>query len=170
MEHLKTVREWIRPNSWCVGLDLKDAYPHIPIHKESRKFLRFYWLKELLEWVALPFGLTCSPRVLTKVVKPIVSFLRATWNILLAVYMDDMLILGVSPDQAVLHAQLVMLTFMALGWSFKKCTLIPSQKITHLGFNIDTVAMTVSCPIDKVTRLQERCKEALANKQLSVHD
>ena len=172
MEHLKMVRDWIRPGSWCVGLDLKDAFPHIPIHKDSRKFLRFNWLGELLEWVALPFGLTCSPRVITKVIKPIIAFLRRTWNILITIYIDDMLIQGDTPEKVVFNAQIVMLTFMALGWSFnfKKCSLVPSQMITHLGFDIDTVAMTISCPKDKIQRLQVKCKDAFLNKHLTVHD
>ena len=172
MEHLRTVREWIRPGAWCVGLDLKDAYPHIPIHCESRKYLRFTWLDELLEWVTLPFGLTCSPRVLTKVIKPIIAFLRSTWNILISIYMDDMIVQGKSEQEVIFHAQLVMLTFMALGWSFnfKKCSLIPSQNITHLGFDIDTVSMTISCPKDKILRLQEKCQTALLSRCLSVHD
>ena len=172
MEHLRAVRDWIRPGSWCVGLDLKDAYPHIRIHKESQKYLRFNWLGQLLQWICLPFGLTCSPRVLTKILKPVVAFLRSTWHILLTIYMDDMLLQGMSPEQALFHVQLVMLTFLALGWSFnfKKCNLVPSQKVTHLGFEFDTVAMTVSCPKDKIQRLQDKCRNALANKFVTVHD
>ena len=108
----------MRPGSGCVGLDLKDAYPHIRIHKEFQKYLRFNWLGQLLQWICLPFGLTCSPRVLTKILKPVVAFLRSTWHILIIIYMDDMLVQGMSPEQALFHAQLVMLTFLALGWSF----------------------------------------------------
>ena len=92
METLASVREWTQEGSFCTGLDLKDAYPHIGMHESSKKYLRFVWLGELLQWDALPFGLTCSPRVLTKVLKPIVAFLRATWAILISIYMDDMLI------------------------------------------------------------------------------
>ena len=67
METLSNVREWIKPNAYCIGLDLRDAFLHIPINRQSRKYLRFKWLDELLEWQVLPFGLTCSPRVITKV-------------------------------------------------------------------------------------------------------
>ena len=42
--------------------------------------------------------------------------------------------------------------------------------ITHLGFDIDTVAMTISCPKDKIQRLQVKCKDAFLNKHLTVHD
>ena len=172
MEHLKSVRDWIRPGSWCIGLDLKDAFPHIPIHRDSRKYLRFQWLGELLEWIALPFGLTCSPRVITKVIKPVIAFLRSTWHILITIFIDDMLVQAQSPQLVLFHAQLVMLTFMCLGWSFRfeKCNLVPSQKITHLGFEIDTVAMHITCPKDKVVRLQEKCRIALVNEHISVHN
>ena len=133
------------------------AYLHIPIHAESQKLLRFSRIRKLLEWIVLPFGLTCSPRVLTKVLKPIIAFLRLTWCIALSIYMDDMLLRATSPEEAVFHAQLVMLTLLSLGFSFnfKKCSLIPSQRVVHLGFVIDTELMTISWPEEKVVRLQQ---------------
>ena len=96
-------------------MDLKDAFLHIPIHDSFKKVLRFRWLESLFEWQVLPFGLKCSPRVLTKVLRPVVAFLRVTWGILIAIYMDDILIQGSSPNQAYLHAQAAALLFMVLG-------------------------------------------------------
>ena len=78
METLQSVREWLKPGFYCVSLDIKDAYLHIPIHRGSRKYLRFKWLGQLLEWCVIPFGLTCSPRVLTKILKPVIAFIRGT--------------------------------------------------------------------------------------------
>ena len=52
---------------------------------------------------ALPFGLTCSPRVTTKGIKPIIAFLRATWAILISIYIDDMLIQAATASEALLH-------------------------------------------------------------------
>ena len=171
METLASVREWIREGSFCTGLDLKDAYPHIGMHESSKKYLRFVWLGELLQWDALPFGLTCSPRVLTKLLKPIVAFLRATWAILISIYMDDMLIQAASVSEVLLHTQLVMLVMMCLGWSFnfKKSVFVPSQTIVHLGFVFDTVSMTISCPKDKIMRLVVMCRSALKDGFITVH-
>ena len=100
----------------------------------------------------LPFGLKCSPRVLTKVLKPVVAFLRVTWGILIAIYMDDILIQGSSPSQVYLHAQVAALLLMVVGWSlnWKKSDFFPKQQTTHLGFVLDSVSMTVSCPPDKI--------------------
>ena len=134
METLAMVRDWVQPGAFFCRVDLKDAFPHIPIHPTFRKCLRFVWLGKLLEWKVLPFGLRCSPRVLTKVVKPVVAFIWATWGILLSVYMDDMLLQASTADLAYLQIQIVVLVFMCLGWSinWEKSNFIPSQTIIHL--------------------------------------
>ena len=41
MEELKTVRKWFQQDTMCVGLDLKDAFLHVPMSAPVKKFLRF---------------------------------------------------------------------------------------------------------------------------------
>ena len=55
-------------------------------------------------------------------------------------FMDDMLLQASTKEKAFLHAQLVVLTLMSLGWeiNWEKSSLIPSTEITHLGFEINT--------------------------------
>ena len=161
METFKIVRQWIKEGDYCISIDLKDAFPHIPINKQFWKYFKFQWLGQLLQWVVLPFGLRCSPRVLTKVLKPVMAFLRLTFCIFISCYMDDMLIQGNSPEQAYLHAQITALILMILGWSinWEKSFFIPSRTIKHLGFNLDTESMTISRPSDKINGIQSRCKK-----------
>ena len=170
MESLSSIREWIQPNAYCIGLDLKDAFLYIPFHKDSKKFLRFMWLGELLEWQVLVFGLTCSPRILTQVIKPIIAFIRLTFAILVCIYLDDMLLQSQSPETCTLHAEILCLVFMSLGWSFKwsKCSLVPSQEFHHLGFDWNTKTMRISCPQRKVEKLQLLCKSAHSSGFISV--
>ena len=172
MEGLKQVRDWIQQDAWFCGMDLKDAFLHIPINAAFWKFLRFKWLDQLLEWRVLPFGLKCSPRVLTKVLKPIMAFLRATWGILITIYMDDLLVQALTADQVFIHAQAAALLLMVLGWSlnWKKSDFIPKQEVIHLGFKINSVSMTVSCPPDKIERLQGMCARAMSSGIITVHD
>jgi len=61
------------------------------------------------------------------------AFLRVTWGILIASYMDDILIQGSSPSQVCLHA------------------FFPKQQTTLLGFILVSVSMTVSCPLGRIT-------------------
>ena len=70
------------------GLDLKDAFLHVPMSAQVKKFLRFTWRGKLYEWQVLPFGLKCSPRILTFMVAPIVKFLHGR-GISLMAFMDD---------------------------------------------------------------------------------
>ena len=153
-------------------MDLKDAFLHIPIHESFRKFLRFQWLESLFEWKVLPFGLKCSSRVLTKVLKPVVASLRVTWGILITIYMDEIPIQGSSPSQVYLHTQVAALLFMVLGWSlnWKKSDFIPKQRTPHLGYVVDFVSMTVSCPADNIARLQSSCRNLMVARVVSVHD
>ena len=171
METLQSVREWIKPGFYCVSLDIKDAYLHIRVHKGSRKYLRFNWLGQLLEWCVIPFGLTCSPRVLTKILKPVIAFIRRVWGILISIFMDDILLQAASIEQCILHCHIVIIVLMSLGWSLKwaKCDLVPNQKVRHLGFDFDTSQMTISCPIEKVTNLREMCIKIYFDEKVSVH-
>ena len=170
MESVRSIREWLQPNAFCIGLDLADAFLHLPFHDSSKKYLRFKWLGELLEWQVIVFGLTCSPRVLTKVIKPIIAFLRLTFAILVSIYLDDMLLQSQSPELCILHMEILCLVFMALGWSFKwsKCSLVPSQQFHHLGFDWNTKTMTISCPQRKVIKLQSLCSEAFSSASVTV--
>ena len=43
MEEVAWIRLWLRSGGWYCGIDIKDAFLHVPIHKKFRKFLRFKW-------------------------------------------------------------------------------------------------------------------------------
>ena len=80
METFTQIREWLQPGYFLIGMDLKDQFLAVPINENFRKFLRFSWRGKLFEFNVLPFGLTCSPRVVKKLLKPVMAFLRATWG------------------------------------------------------------------------------------------
>jgi hypothetical protein len=88
MEGTHLLRDLLQPEDWLGKIDLKDAYFVIPIWKEHRKYLRFVWRSTLLEFACLPFGLTATPRLCTKVMKPVVALLRRA-GIRLIIYLDD---------------------------------------------------------------------------------
>ena len=72
----------------CAGLDLKDAFLHVPMDAGVKKFLQFEWKGKLYEWQVLPFGLKCSPQILTLMVEPIIKFLHDR-GINLTAYIED---------------------------------------------------------------------------------
>ena len=76
MEGIHMLRDLLTPNDFMAKIDLKDAYFTVPIWKGHQKFLRFLWKGTQWEFACLPFGIASTPRVFTKILKPVISLLR----------------------------------------------------------------------------------------------
>ena len=76
MDTLTVILNLVTPACYMASIDLKHAYYTIPIAQEQQKFLKFFWNDQLYEFTALPMGLSSSPRILTKVMKPVLAKLR----------------------------------------------------------------------------------------------
>ena len=69
METPETIRISLQQGEWVTSLDFSDAYFHIPVHMQSRKYLRFHFQNQSYQFKALPFGLSTAPMEFTFVVK-----------------------------------------------------------------------------------------------------
>ena len=67
METMATVLTSIRKGDFMASIDLSDAYFQVPIHKDSRKFLRFSLGGAVYQFKVLCFGLATAPQVFTRV-------------------------------------------------------------------------------------------------------
>ena len=72
-------------------LDMGDAYYSVCVDKQSRRYLQFIFEGILYQFKVLVFGLSTEPRIFTKVMKPVVAFIRAK-GILIIIYLDDILL------------------------------------------------------------------------------
>ncbi|KAL0194819.1 hypothetical protein M9458_008391, partial [Cirrhinus mrigala] len=99
---IKQVMSQIRSEDWFVMIDLKDAYFHVSILPQHRKFLRFAFRGEAYQYRVLPFGLALSPRTFMKCVDAALAPLRLQ-GIRILNYIDDWLILAQSEMVAVRH-------------------------------------------------------------------
>ena len=70
---------------------LTDAYLHIPIYPISRKYLRFIYDHQVFQFTILPFGMSLSPWVFTRLMSVIATHLRLS-AVSLFPYLDDWLI------------------------------------------------------------------------------
>ena len=155
MTTVADIKLWIREGYFFSSLDLTDAYFSIPLHKSAWKYVRFVWRQVTYEFSVIMFGLGASPRVFTKVLKVVVKYLRLTFDILIIAYLDDFLIQAEDYETCLLHTELAILAFQALGFevNYAKSSLIPSTTIGHLGFIWDSVDMQISLPQDKVDKI-----------------
>jgi hypothetical protein len=80
----------LQKGHWTTSVDLSDAYFHIPIDVESRKYLRFVHRGVVYQFRALPFGLSDSPYVFTRVIKVVLQTAQSN-GIQISGYLDDWL-------------------------------------------------------------------------------
>ncbi len=65
-----------QPRDWFAAIDLKDAYFHVSILPRHRPFLRFASEGRAWQYRVLPFGLSLSARVFTKIAEGALAPLR----------------------------------------------------------------------------------------------
>ena len=93
METVASVLLSVREGDFLASLDLKDAYFQIPIHRSSRKLLRFTSEGTVYQFQALCFGLSTAPQVFTRVFA-VVSAWAHSHGIRLLRYPDNWLVLS----------------------------------------------------------------------------
>ena len=102
--------------SMCAGLDLKDAFLHVPIRPKVKKFLPFSGKAKSTNGKFYPFCLKSSLRILTFMVKCILHFLCSK-KISLTVFMDDFTNQTKCKCKAIFNIHVIALVFMCCGWS-----------------------------------------------------
>ena len=88
METLQHILHLIEPNFWMSSIDICDAFLGIPVLAAHQIYLKFEFNGEIMMYVCLPFGYTGSPRIFTKVLRPILARLRSLGYIV-SFYLDD---------------------------------------------------------------------------------
>ena len=145
MVSVKEVRRCIPPNAWLTSIDLKDAYWHVPIAPQFRKFLAFALPEGTFAFQAMPFGLNIAPRTFTKLTAVLVAQLREM-GIQCFAYLDDWLVVAESLAEATHHTEQVVRVLTNAGFIInrEKSSLVPSQSIEWLGWTWDT-GLSVWC-------------------------
>ena len=89
MDIFQTALKLTQPG-WCLmaSVDLKDAYYSIPVHPEHRKHLMFEWEGQYCQFTCLPNGLSSTPGVSPKILKPVYSHLRSIGHMCMG-HIDD---------------------------------------------------------------------------------
>ena len=102
MQGTRDVRSALQLGMFGAVIDISDAYYHISVHKKARRYTRFivdgviyeYLGRHIIDLIiidfiilGLPMGLTCSPRVFTRVSKFFCDWLRKK-GVLIIIYID----------------------------------------------------------------------------------
>ena len=154
METQPLVLQSLRPGDWMVSLDLRDAYLQVPVHPESRCYLRFYVGEEVFQFRSLCFGLSTALQAFTRVMAPISSIIhRHGFRILR--YLDDWLVLG-SSFQVLVRARYFLLWLcqeLGVQVNLEKSSRTPTQTLDYLGMRLQTLPLRVFPTPKRVLKL-----------------
>ena len=165
MDHSEVALDMLEKDMFMTSFDLKDAYYSVPIWQNHKKYLCFQWENAIYQFQVLPFGLSSAPRVFTKILKPIFSKMREEGFSVLG-YIDDSLIMANSFQECVQATQRLSEILTSLGFTInlQKSSLIPSKKITFLGYEFDSTSMTVQPTEKKRAKLLDLTTKLLSKK------
>ena len=75
---------------YCVAYDLTSGYYHVSLPPNSRRLVGFNWKGAYYQYNCLPFSLSTTPWVFSKVIRELVRYWRAEGNNILP-YLNDLL-------------------------------------------------------------------------------
>ena len=138
METPETIRTSLQVGEWVTSIDFKDAYFHIPIHSQSRKYMRFHLQGRSYQFKALPFGLSTAPMEFTVVAKE-VKLMALQKGIRIHQYLDDWLVRASTHHTCLQHTQTLVTLCQELGWlvNKEKSELVPKQVFNFVGYQFD---------------------------------
>ena len=165
------MKDAVQLNDWAFSLDLTDAYLHIPIHYRSCKFLRFTLRGRLYQFKALPFGLSTSPFVFTRLMEVIATFLRRR-AITLHPYLDDWLARNQNRQRLLEHRQFILSLINSLGLiiNYEKSDLVPAQVFTFIGTEFLTHTNIVRVPQSRQMKILETVRMFSQKTSVSARD
>ena len=162
MEGIHTLKDLQEQGDWLAKIDLKDAYFAIPIHQSHQRYLQFQFQGKTFCFTCLPFGLCSAPWVFTKTLKPALAVLRQR-GIRMIVYIDDILLIAESKEQALDQSQAVVYLLECLGFiiNTEKSVLTPDQTIEFLGLTVNSINMELRLSPAKIKQIRAESRQIM---------
>lgn len=171
MHSLKTALDLVTPNVYMSSIDLSDAYFTVSIAQEYRKYLKFRWRGKLYQFTCIPNGLACAPRLFTRLLNSVFAYFRQQqWSCFQ--YIDDSIIIHPSFEKCRDITIKIAEILKKLGFYVheSKSCLTPDTKIVFLGFNIDSVNMTVTPTEGKINKICSAASALLQKNKASIRE
>ncbi|KAN0022944.1 hypothetical protein ACTFIU_009027 [Dictyostelium citrinum] len=150
MEGIKNLPSMVKQGYYMVKLDIKKAYLHVLVDPHYRALFRFVWKGVHYRWKTMPFGLSTAPRIFTMLLRPVLRMLREL-KVSVIAYLDDLLIVSSTKEECLSNLDKTMKPLVKLDFklNLEKSVLEPTQSITFLGLQIDSVSMQLLVPKEK---------------------
>lgn len=172
MEDYRSASRLVTKDCYMASIDLQDAYFLVPINKSQRKFLRFIYNDIPYQINCLPFGLCTSPFVFTKLLKPVMEYLRYTHGLISVIYLDDIFCVGRTFSECKNNVTLTKTLLESVGFliNFEKSCFEPKTICKFLGFMFDSKRMLLELPNSKKSKIKSRLTTFLNLKKCSLRE
>ena len=169
METLQQILYLIDHNFYMSGIYLEDAFLTVPMSLKFAKLLKFKFEGQIFMYICLPFRFRDSPRIFTKILKPVISHLRNSGHIL-TFYLDDSWQAAQTFAKAIETCKATYSLLLKVGFlpNLKKSQLFPSHQIQILGTCLDSEKIIPSLPKEEEVQIVRLLKEALNMHSMSI--
>ena len=171
MDTLETAINMMKPGCFMASIDLKDAYYSVPICIAHQKYLKFVFNTKLYQFTCMPNGLSSAPRIFTKLLKPVYETLHNMGYLNLG-YIDDSYLQGDTHSECCENVENTASLLRKLQFHLHptKSVTNPTQKLTFLGFILDSINMTVSPTEGKIQKTIKTCEKLLKKQHPMIYE
>ncbi|KAI8428780.1 hypothetical protein MSG28_007454 [Choristoneura fumiferana] len=165
LNHFK-VPHFLQQGDYLVKIDISQAYFHVPIKTQHRRFLSIVHQGRVLQFTCLPFGLSTAPLTFARLSNWVVSRLQ-DMGIRVVVYLDDFLLACQNPIKLREDAIKAVNFLTKLGWiiNTEKSLNEPLQQIEYLGIVWNTLQNATSLPQKKILSIEKDLNKILRDQE-----
>ena len=159
----------LEKGDFLFSFDLKSGYHHVDIAEVHHKYLGFSWCQKWFVFTVLPFGLCTACYLFTKLLRPLVRYWRAQ-GLRVIIYLDDGLGAERGSEKADVASIMVQDTLRKAGFVPHpvKCRWKPDQRLSWLGFVIDTALGQIEAPASKLDALRSMIRRVTASPMVKA--
>lgn len=154
--------ELIKPGCFLAKLDLKNAYRSVKIHPSNYTATGIKWKFNgdssytYMVDTRLPLGASKSPEIFEKLSQAVCKMMKFKYNYNVIGYLDDYMCICNTYEECLncINNLLLLLRKLGFGINYNKFE-GPSNVLTFLGIQLNTIQMTMELPQDKLCSFKE---------------
>ena len=156
LDHWRDIFPHLERGMWGTKVDLKNAYFHLELSKALKPFIRMKVGDRVFQMEGACFGLSTLPFLWMEVMSVFLKKWRKM-GLLVFIYLDDILLLTRSKSLAEKQTTILVNDLVDSGMevNLKKSQLNPTQKLEHLGFQLDLEQGLLQVPTQKLKSVRK---------------
>ena len=176
-QSIQNASELVTRGCWLAKLDLANAYRCVKIHPSNFKATGLKWrfandkFETLLIDERLSFGASKSPEIFNKLTQAVRAIMAKKGYKTIVCYLDDFLIVAQTYDECIHTLNVLIHLLRQLGFHINYNKVEgPSQNLTFLGVELDSMNMTLSIPPSKLTECDEIMSRFIAQRKVNKRE